>query len=195
MASFEIEVHETLLAGVRDADYVAEMTYKGQKVKALLVGRVRSIRSYSAPASKLAEMIDRTIQAMPEEAQKAIRKHFDVCYVRQNLCWSDGDRPWGTGEFYPKFQAAWNSADGDPDKCSELLGKNDWGEEILTRTQAIAAYKNAVKFMPNSHGLVDITNVKMGRGKSKLDPKSIASAIVAELGLMPPDKKPAKKPK
>jgi len=195
MASLQVEVIGTVVAGMNDADYIADKTYKGRPVRALLVGRIRSVRSYVAPASKLAAMVDETIATMPEEVQAKIRKVFQVCYVRENLCWSDGDRPWGTGEFYPKFQAAWNSADGDPDKCSELIGVNDWGEEILPRNQAIAAYKNAVKFMPDSHGLVDMTNVKIGRGKSKLDPKSIASAIVAELGLMPPDKKPAKKPK
>jgi len=195
MASLQVEVIGTVVAGMNDADYIADKTYKGRPVRALLVGRIRSVRSYVAPASKLAAMVDETIATMPEEVQAKIRAVFQVCYVRENLVWSDGDRPWGTGEFYPKFQAAWNSADGDPDKCSELIGVNDWGEEILPRNQAIAAYKNAVKFMPDSHGLVDMTNVKIGRGKSKLDPKSIASAIVAELGLMPPDKKPAKKPK
>jgi len=188
MASFEIEVHETLLAGVRDADYVAEMTYKGQKVKALLVGRVRSIRSYSAPASKLAEMIDRTIQAMPEEAKKAIRKHFDVCYVRENLCWSDGDKPWGSGEFYFKFAKAWNDADGDPQVCADSFGVNDWNEPILTKSQAVAAYKRAVKDIPD-HGLVSMKASGMGRGKTSLDPKTIAASIVAELGLMPDKKK------
>ena len=188
MASFEIEVHETLLAGVRDADYVAEMTYKGQKVKALLVGRVRSIRSYSAPASKLAEMIDRTIQAMPEEAKKAIRKHFDVCYVRENLCWSDGDKPWGSGEFYFRFAKAWNDADGDPQVCADSFGVNDWNEPILTKPQAVAAYKRAVKDIPD-HGLVSMKASGMGRGKTSLDPKTIAASIVAELGLMPDKKK------
>ena len=188
MASFEIEVHETLLAGVRDADYVAEMTYKGQKVKALLVGRVRSIRSYSAPASKLAEMIDRTIQAMPEEAKKAIRKHFDVCYVRENLCWSDGDKPWGSGEFYFRFAKAWNDADGDPQVCADSFGVNDWNEPILTKPQAVAAYKRAVKDIPD-HGLVSMKASGMGRGETSLDPKTIAASIVAELGLMPDKKK------
>jgi len=188
MASFEIEVHETLLAGVRDADYVAEMTYKGQKVKALLVGRVRSVRSYSAPASKLAEMIDRTIQAMPEEARKAIRKHFDVCYVRENLCWSDGDKPWGSGEFYFRFAKAWNDADGDPQVCADSFGVNDWNEPILTKPQAVAAYKRAVKDIPD-HGLVSMKASGMGRGRTSLDPKTIAASIVAELGLMPDKKK------
>jgi len=188
MASFEIEVHETLLAGVRDADYVEEKTYQGRKVKALLVGRVRSIRSYSAPASKLAEMIDRTIQAMPEEARKAIRKHFDVCYVRENLCWSDGDKPWGTGEFYFRFAKAWNDADGDPQVCADSFGVNDWNEPILTKSQAVAAYKRAVKDIPD-HGLVSMKASGMGRGKTSLDPKTIAASIVAELGLMPDKKK------
>jgi len=188
MASFEIEVHETLLAGVRDADYVEEKTYQGRKVKALLVGRVRSIRSYSAPASKLAEMIDRTIQAMPEEAKKAIRKHFDVCYVRENLCWSDGDKPWGTGEFYFRFAKAWNDADGDPQVCADSFGVNDWNEPILTKSQAVAAYKRAVKDIPN-HGLVSMKASGMGRGRTALDPKTIAASIVAELGLMPDKKK------
>jgi len=195
MASLQIEVQGTVVAGLTDTDYVADKTFRGRKVRALLVGRIRSVRSYVAPARVLADMVDRTIAAMPKEARDKIRAVFQVCYVRENLCWSDGDKSWGTGEFYPTFRTAWNNANGDPDKCSELLGTNDWGEEILPRNQAIAAYKNAVKFMPNSHGLVDMTNVKMGRGKSKLDPKSIASAIVAELGLMPPDKKPDKKPK
>jgi hypothetical protein len=195
MSSLQVEVIGVVVAGMSDSDYIADKTYKGRPVRALLVGRIRSVRSYVAPARVLADMVDKTIATMPEEVQAKIRAVFQVCYVRENLCWSDGDRPWGTGEFYPKFQAAWNSADGDPDKCSELIGVNDWGEEILPRNQAIAAYKNAVKLMPNSHGLVDMTNVKIGRGKSKLDPKSIASAIVAELGLMPPDKKPDKKPK
>ena len=188
MASFEIEVHETLLAGVRDADYVAEMTYKGQKVKALLVGRVRSVRSYSAPASKLAEMIDKTIAEMPVEAQRAIRKHFDVCYVRENLCWSDGDKPWGSGEFYFRFAKAWNDADGDPQVCADSFGVNDWNEPILTKSQAVAAYKRAVKDIPD-HGLVSMKASGMGRGRTALDPKTIAASIVAELGLMPDKKK------
>ena len=192
MASFEIEVHETLLAGVRDADYVEEKTYQGRKVKALLVGRVRSVRSYSAPASKLAEMIDKTIAEMPEEAQRAIRKHFDVCYVRENLCWSDGDKPWGSGEFYFRFAKAWNDADGDPQVCADSFGVNDWNEPILTKPQAVAAYKRAVKDIPD-HGLVSMKASGMGRGKTSLDPKTIAASIVAELGLMPDKKKPKKK--
>ena len=195
MSSLQVEVIGVVVAGMSDSDYIADKTYKGRPVRALLVGRIRSVRSYVAPARVLADMVDKTIAAMPEEVQAKIRAVFQVCYVRENLCWSDGDRDWGTGSFYPTFQKAWNDAGGDPDKCSELIGVNDWGEEILPRNQAIAAYKNAVKLMPDSHGLVDMTNVKMGRGKSKLDPKSIASAIVAELGLMPPDKKPDKKPK
>ena len=194
MASFEIEVHETLLAGVQDADYVEEKTYQGRKVKALLVGRVRSVRSYSASASKLADMIDKTIAEMPEEAQKAIRKFFDMCYVKENLEWSSGDQAWGTGKFYPRFVEAWNDADGDPQICADSFGVNDWDEPILTKPQAVAAYKRAEKDIPD-HGLVSMKASGMGRGKSKLDPKSIASAIVAELGLMPPDKKPTKKPK
>ncbi len=188
MASFEIEVHETLLAGVKDSSYVEEKMFRGRKVKALLVGRVRSVRSYSAPASKLADMIDKTIAAMPEEAQKAIRKFFDVCYVKENLVWSDGDKAWGTGEFYFRFAKAWNDADGDPQVCADSFGVNDWNEPILTKPQAVAAYKRAVKDIPD-HGLVSMKASGMGRGKTSLDPKTIAASIVAELGLMPDKKK------
>lgn len=188
MASLELEVRGVLVSAYNSpnkADIIEEKTYKGKKVRALMVARIRSSACYTTPASKLAEVIDATVDALPADKKAKLRALFDRCYVRENLTWSDAKGVWGgVGTFYETFKTAWNKSKGDPNDCEKKLGVNDWGEAILPAKACVDAYNRALKLKPDDHGLVLIQDKFIkSRGRAKLDPKRIASSLAAELGL------------
>lgn len=159
---------------------VVEKRFQGKLVRALIVKIVKKSGNLTTTPSVLADMVDKMVAMSPELKKKV---PFDRCYVRQYLRWTTGEAPnkvWGGDDsFFPTFRDAWNKSGGDADKCSREIGRNDWGETIMSPNDCEKKYEEALIELPDSHGLVKTTKKSIPRRGAVTD--DMIMDVIADL--------------
>lgn len=139
--------------------HIETKTYKGEEVRAFNAHEISKETEKNANGEYWNSRNKIQVQDVADILQELVDKaKLPVkVYKRDRQRWDIGDPE------YNEWKQNWNAAEGDPNKCSELMGADDWGEEIM---DAKACERKYDKFMDLDDELAEKkVSASGGRGR------------------------------